>query len=63
MTNDRGEILSFDVVVKTIIRTYEWPPSEIGGLFFDRIDYEGLLYWYDDAIEMNKEIKSQMPKK
>lgn len=56
-------MLSFDSVVKTIARTYNWPPSEIGGFFFDRMDYRGLLYWYDDALAMNAETKALMPKK
>jgi len=56
-------VLGFDSVVKTIARTYNWPPSEIGGFFFDRIDYMGLLYWFDDALQMNAETKTLMHKK
>ena len=56
-------MLGFDSVIKTIARTYNWPPSEIGGFFFDRMDYMGLLFWYDDALEMDKEMKTQVPKK
>ena len=44
-------------MIVSIARNYYWTPDEIEKLFVDRIDYKGLVYWYDDAREMQKEIK------
>lgn len=35
-------------------REHHWPPSVLGGLFFDRQDYYGLLFWYDDMVALSK---------
>ncbi len=32
----------------------KWPPQTFGGLFWDRQDAEGLLFWYDAVKEYNK---------
>jgi hypothetical protein len=40
----------------SLTREHHWPPSVLEGLFFDREDYEGLQFWIDDLIEMNKKI-------
>lgn len=37
-----------------------WPPDTLGGLYFDRIDYEGLLFWTD---EIEAQIKEMTKKK
>ncbi len=43
---------AFNNILKSIVREYKWTPDVIGSLFFDRQDYTGLLYWYDDVIEI-----------
>jgi hypothetical protein len=35
----------------------KFKPFDIGRLFLDRRDYEGLLFWYDAIVEINKPIK------
>jgi hypothetical protein len=47
-------------MVKSVVREHHWTPDIIGRLFFDRLDYKGLLYWYDDVKEMDKEMKADI---
>jgi hypothetical protein len=44
-------------MVKSVVRTYHWPPDVIGGLFIDNEDYRGLLYWYNDVIDQKPKKK------
>jgi len=32
----------------------KWLPKDMGGLFFDGIDYRGILYWYEIIKAKNK---------
>lgn len=48
-------------MVKSVIREHSWLPKEIGSLFIDNQDYEGLEYWYDDLKELESKLK--LPKK
>ena len=41
------------------MREHHWPVSEIDALFFDSIDKNGLEFWYNDIIEVNKEIEAR----
>ena len=34
----------------------------LGHMYVDEIDYLGLFYWYNDALDYNKEIEKQAPK-
>ena len=43
-------------MIVSIARNYYWTPDEIEKLFVDSIDYKGLVFWYDDALEMQREI-------
>ena len=47
-------------MIRTVAREYKWPPEVLGGLYFDRQDYLGLEYWYDDVMDM---IEKAKPKK
>jgi hypothetical protein len=38
------------------MRDTKWSPEIIGDLFFDAQDYQGLEYWYEDIMQMIKEI-------
>jgi len=58
LTFNNGENINNSI--KTIVREYKWSPDIIGDLFFDREDYRGLYYWYDDVIEMVEEQKKMM---
>lgn len=44
-------------MIKSVVREHHWPPEVIGGLFVDDEDYQGLIFWYDDILEMQKPIK------
>lgn len=50
-------------MIKTVARQYHWSPSEIGKLYLDDWDYLGLEYWYNDAAQIDKELKAKPPKK
>jgi hypothetical protein len=41
----------------------KWEPGIISRLFLDNRDYNGLFYWHDAIVEMNKEIEKITKKK
>lgn len=41
-------------MIKSVVREHKWLPKDLGSLFIDEQDYRGLIYWYDDVIEMHK---------
>lgn len=41
-------------MVKSVVRQFNWQPYVIETLFLDDVDYNGLVYWYNDVIELNK---------
>jgi hypothetical protein len=46
-------------MVKTVQRECrQWPPDKIGGLFVDNDELDGLIYLYEDIIQVNNEIKA-----
>lgn len=47
----------------SVAREHHWPPNVIGGLFFDAVDYKGLTYWYNDAKEVERQMKSKLKTK
>ncbi len=46
-------------MIKSVVREHHWPPHVIESLYHDGIDFFGLKYWYDDIIEVDKELKSK----
>lgn len=46
-------------MVKSVIREFKWSPDAINHLYIDDIDYLGLEYWYNDVLEIHKEIKNK----
>ena len=46
-------------MIKSVVREHHWAPDTLGVLFYDREDYLGLLYWYEDIIEVHKELKNK----
>jgi hypothetical protein len=44
-------------MIVSVVRNYHWTPEVIGKLYIDDIDYQGLIFWYEDAKEMNKLTK------
>ena len=57
-------IVDIDYTIKCIILYQNFKPSDFRGLFLDRDDYEGLLYWYDIClVEMKRAYKESKNKK
>jgi hypothetical protein len=46
-------------MVKSVVREYKWSPDVIGNLYVDEVDYQALIYWYNDVLVINKELKSK----
>jgi len=46
-------------MIKTVVRQYGWTPHEASRLYIDGHDYFGLLYWYNDAKEVNDSLKNK----
>ena len=46
-------------MIKSVVRTYNWTPTDIESLYLDGIDFLGLEYWYDDAAEVDQEITAE----
>ena len=42
-----------------IVREHHFLPTEIDAFFLDDIDYHGLEYWYNDILEVNKELNKK----
>ena len=47
-------------MIRTVGLELKWLPKEIGSLFYDDIDHQGLVYWYVTVKKMVEEIN---PKK
>ena len=45
-------------MIKSVARQYHWPPDKIESLYVDDTDFFGLEYWYNDALEIEKEIRN-----
>lgn len=50
-------------MIRSVVREHDWPPHIVGGLFVDAVDYEGLEFWYEDCVEMNKKMEESKSKK
>lgn len=46
-------------MIKSIVRFLRWTPKVIDKLYFDDLDYHGLVYWYNDARAYEKELKTK----
>ena len=42
-----------------MVREYHFFPNVIGELYIDNQDFEGLEYWYDDVVEVNKQLETK----
>jgi len=50
---------SIDTVITTVVLELKWLPKDLGSLFFDRQDYNGIVYWYDRVLELIKRMSPQ----
>ncbi len=46
-------------MIKTVVREHHWPPHIIKELYLDNEDYQGLEYWYEDVIEVSKDLNKK----
>ena len=56
MTDDRN----FDAVIKSLVRFHHWTPQQLSEMYIDDEDYLGLLYWYEDLKDYDKEVKKSI---
>ena len=61
--NDEEEENSWDNLIKSVVRQYHWQPRIISSLYADNQDYMGLIYWYEDALDIAREMKIKSKKK
>lgn len=41
----------------SVVDYYKWNPSQIKKLYCDDYDFQGLMFWYNEIIRINKEYK------
>jgi hypothetical protein len=46
-------------MVKTVARGRGWTPDVIGELYLDNVGFQGLVFWYDDVIQENEDLKNK----
>ena len=49
-------------MIRSVVREYKWSPSVIGDLYFDSEDYKGLIFWYEDIVQVHKELEPKIKK-
>ena len=50
-------------MIKTVVREHHWSPGEIYKLKLGSGNYEDLEFWYDDILEVNREVLASYKKK
>lgn len=50
-------------MVNTVALEFKWSPKEMGDLFIDSMDSEGLVYWHNVVIELIDKMKPKKDKK
>lgn len=51
---DKNVVGNIESIIKVIIEHFHWEPACItGGLFWDRQDWNGVLFWNDHIKEIN----------
>jgi hypothetical protein len=46
-------------MTKSVVREFHWTPDFVDLLYIDDRDIHGLIYWYNDIVEMNKELNKK----
>ena len=49
-------------MIKSVVRQYRWTPEIINNLYVDAIDHEGLIFWYNDCVEIDMELQKTKEK-
>ena len=42
---------SFYNVIRTVGSEKNWSPRQLGKLYVDEADYEGLIFWYNEILQ------------
>lgn len=50
---------SLSNIIRSIVREHHWTPDTIDRFYFDYIDHHGLLFWFEDLQEMDKQINKK----
>jgi len=58
-----NEINDINYFINTVVLHFKWKPADLCGLFLDRQDMFGLLYWFDMIIAVKQEELKQYKKK
>lgn len=46
-------------MIKSIAYEYHWPPNVISEMFVDDYDFHGLVYWHDELVRIDKQMKKK----
>lgn len=46
-------------MVKSVVREHHFSAEKIDAFFLDDTDWHGLIFWYNDVLEVNNELKSK----
>lgn len=50
-------------MIKSVVREHHFTPDVIDALFFDAQDHRGLEFWYNDIVQVHKEMNDSLKKK
>jgi len=45
-----------------VVREHHWQPQILSEMYLDDQDHRGVVFWYNDIVEVNKEMKTQNKK-
>lgn len=48
-----------DNMIKSVVREHHFSPAVLGDFYLDAIDYQGLVFWYDDVVKVSEELKAK----
>ena len=57
--NIKGEwlYLDLDIAIRSVARHLRYLPKDMAEMYFDDVDFHGLIYWYNDAVDSVKKVK------
>jgi hypothetical protein len=49
-------------MIMSIVDYHHWTPKTIKKMYVDDYDFEGIIYWYDELVRIDKESKKKIKK-
>lgn len=49
-------------MIRQIVLELKWLPNQIGSLFIDNVDYNGIEYWFEAVQKILKELNPSKKK-